>query len=129
MLTVFLALRQGSNKSSEVKPSPPLSLKSPRVISTNPEANGLISQQQTIEIIFNQPLENIGEFKHRIEPKIDYKLDLSSDRKIVKILPQKPYELGTEYTLFIMPESKFDGGERLDKEVIFHFKTVRYRGV
>lgn len=104
---------------------------SPKIISTKPDPleNTIISADQIIEITFNRSLENEGEFKNRIDPKIDYKIQLSSDRKTAKIIPQKPYELGTTYTLFILPDSKFDGGGKLDGEKIFHFKTIAYRGV
>lgn len=103
----------------------------PKIISTKPDPleEAVVSATEVIEITFSKPLENTGEFKHKIEPKVDYKLELSQDRKSVKIIPQKPYELGTTYTLFISPESKFDGGSRLDGEKIFHFRTIRYRGV
>lgn len=116
-------------------PAPPLnsdqSNESPRIVSTKPEPleNNIVSGKDTVEITFNRPLENVGEFKVRIEPKIDYKVELSGDSKTAKIIPAKPYPLGTTFTLFIGPESKFDGVGRWGEEKVFHFRTIKYTGV
>lgn len=104
----------------------------PQIVATKPEPleEAIISATEVIEITFNRPLENIGEFKVRLEPEdVKYKLELSSDRKTGKIIPEKPYELGASFTLFIGPETKFDGVGRWGEEKIFHFKTIRYRGI
>lgn len=104
---------------------------SPRIISTKPEPleEAIISADEVIEISFNRPLENVGEFKVRIEPEVDFTVELSGDRKTAKIIPAKAYELGVTYTLFIGTETKFDGVGRWGEEKIFHFRTVKYRGV
>lgn len=103
----------------------------PQIVSTkpNPLEDTIISATEIVEITFNRPLENVGEFKVRIEPKLDFKVELSSDRKTAKIIPAEPYLLGTTYTLFIGPDSKFDGVGRWGEEKIYHFKTITYRGV
>lgn len=103
----------------------------PKIVSTKPEPleEAIIPASEVVEITFNRPLENVGEFKVRIDPKIDYKVELSSDRKTAKILPEKPYNLGTTYTLFIGTETKFDGVGRWGEEKIFHFRTIKYTGV
>ncbi len=103
----------------------------PRVISVNPTQKEapFITQDQIISVEFNTPVENVGEFKHRIDPTLKYKLEISSDRKTIKIVPEDGFELGREYTLFISPETKFDGKKTLDGEKIYHFKTIPYRGV
>lgn len=103
----------------------------PTIVSTKPDPleENIVSVSDTIEITFNRPLENAGEFKVRLEPKIDYKVELSQDRKTAKIKPVKSFLLGTTYTLFIGPESKFDGVGRWGEEKIYHFKTITYRGV
>ena len=103
----------------------------PQIVSTkpNPLDETIVSATEIVEITFNRPLENVGEFKSRIEPKIDYKVELSGDRKTAKIIPAKPYQLGTTYTLFIGTETKFDGVGRWGEEKIYHFKTITYRGV
>lgn len=103
----------------------------PQIVSTKPEPleDAIVSATEIIEITFNRPLENVGEFKSRIEPKIDYKVELSSDRKTAKIIPTKPYQLGATYTLFIGPDSKFDGVGSWGKDQTFHFRTIKYTGV
>lgn len=108
---------------------------SPKIASTKPDPleEAIIGANETIEITFNKSLENEGELKLKFEPKleykIDYKIELSQDRKTAKIIPLKPYELGSTYTLFIGPDTKFDGVGAWGQEKIYHFKTIRYRGV
>lgn len=104
---------------------------SPKIVSTKPDPleDTIISANEVVEITFNKPLQNSGEFKLRIEPQIDYKVELSGDRKTAKIIPAKPYNLSTTYTIFIGPETKFDGSGNWGQEKIFHFKTITYRGV
>lgn len=103
----------------------------PQIVSTKPDSleGTIISANETIEITFNRPLENVGEFKLRIEPETKLKVELSADRKTAKIAPETAYELGVGYTLFIGTESKFDGVGRWGEEKVFHFQTIRYRGV
>ncbi len=103
----------------------------PQVVSTKPDPleDNIISATDSIEITFNRAIENAGEFKVRLEPKTDYKVELSGDRKTAKIIPAKPYQLGTTYTLFIGTETKFDGVGRWGEEKIYHFRTIRYTGV
>lgn len=107
---------------------------SPTVTSTNPEAmkekkTVVVLPTQTIEISFNHPLENIPETKIVIEPKADYKVELSDDRKTLKIIPLTPYALGQGYSLFVKGETKFDGKKTLGSDVDFHFATISYNGV
>lgn len=103
----------------------------PKIISTKPDPleNAVVAANDTIEITFNRPLENVGEFKVRLETKKDFKVELSPDRKTAKIIPFKPYELGTTYTLFIGPDTKFDGVGAWGQEKIYHFRTIQYRGI
>lgn len=103
----------------------------PQIVSTkpNPLNDNIISGSDPIEITFNRPLENVGEFKVRIEPKIEYKVELSGDRKTAKIVPAKPYPLGTAFTLTINPDSKFDGVGSWGETKDFHFRTIKYTGV
>lgn len=102
-----------------------------RVVSTIPSPldNTTILPAQAVEITFNYPLQNIGEFKNKIEPKVDYKVELSDDRKTARIIPAKIWGLGTTYTLFIMPDTKFDKKGSLNRDIIYHFRTVEYRGI
>ncbi|MBI4037107.1 hypothetical protein HY385_01645 [Candidatus Daviesbacteria bacterium] len=103
----------------------------PQIVATNPTPleNSIIFPTQTVEITFNQPLENRGEFKNRLDPKADYEIKLSEDRKTAKIIPTTPFKLGTTFTLFILPDTKFDGHKLLNREIIIHFRTIEYKGV
>ena len=117
-----------------VKPEPNSSSSQeqlPKIVSTKPDPleNAIIGANEIIEISFNRPLENVGEFKSRLEPKIDYKVELSPDRKTARIIPNKPYELGASFTIFIGPDTKFDGVGAWGQEKIYHFKTIKYTGV
>jgi hypothetical protein len=126
---VFLLNKQkDSNKSAQTASN---ETSSPQIVSTKPETleDAVISADQTIEITFNKSLENVGEFKVKIEPEIEHKLELSQDRKTGKIIPQKPFELGTTYTIFIGPETKFDGVGKWGQEKVFHVHTIKYRGI
>lgn len=107
---------------------------SPTVVATSPavmkeKKTVVVLPTQTIEITFNQPLENIPETKIVIEPKADYKVELSGDRKTLKIIPVTPYALGQGYSLFVKGETKFDGKKTLGSDVDFHFATISYNGV
>lgn len=134
ILTALLAIIKLSsvNRPSLNTKAPAVSEKDkPQIVSTKPDPleEAIIGASDTIEITFNRSLENAGEFKVRIDPKVEFKLELSSDRKTCRIIPVKPYELGTGYTVFIGPETKFDGVGRWGEEKIFHFRTIKYRGV
>lgn len=126
--TAFEAPQATSSPASQVKSE---QSEHPKIISTKPDPleNAVVSATEIVEITFNRPLENIGEFKFRIDPKADVKIELSSDRKTAKIIPQAPFELGVTYTIFIGPESKFDGVGNWGKEAIYHFQTIKFRGI
>lgn len=104
---------------------------SPKIVSTKPDPleEATVPAVDSIEITFNKPLQNPSEFKVRIEPKIDFRIELSSDKKVGKIILEKPLDLGMSYTLYLGRDTKFDGvGEwGVDKE--FHFSTVSYKGI
>ena len=103
----------------------------PKIVSTKPDPleDNIVGATDTIEITFNRSLENVGEFKSHIEPKIEYKVELSGDRKTAKIIPIKALELGATYTLFIGTDTKFDGAGSWGQDKMFHFRTVKYTGV
>lgn len=127
IIVIILGFRQDKPSSS---PPPASQPDAPRLISTKPDPleDTIIAADQIIEITFSHALENVPEFKTKIEPKIDYQIELSADKKTAKIIPEALFELGTTYTLFITQDSKFEGGGRLPQELNFHFRTVRYRG-
>lgn len=128
---VWIFTRRNSTPLSPTPPPQDQQNESPKIVSTKPEPleEAIIAASEVIEITFNRPLENVGEFKLRIEPKVDVKVELSSDRKTAKIKPVKAYELGAGYTVFIGTETKFDGVGRWGEEKIFHFRTIKYRGI
>jgi hypothetical protein len=103
----------------------------PQVVSTKPaDLDGsLVSSSKTIEITFNRPLENVGEFKTRIEPEVNFKKTLSSDRKTGIITFEKPLELGKSYLLSIGADTKFDGVGNWGQTKEFRFRTTPYRGL
>lgn len=103
----------------------------PQITSTNPEPleNATVLPNQPLEITFNRPLENTAEFRTSIEPKIEYKVELSDDHKTAKFTFINPLDLGSGYTLIIQRGSKFEGKRELENDYIFHFKTIEYRGV
>lgn len=122
---------QPNQPQAQSSPAPADTDKVPKIVSTKPDPleGSIVSTTEIVEITFNRPLENVAEFKNRIDPEIDYKVELSGDRKTARILPAKPYILGTTYTLFIGPETKFEGVGRWGEEKVFHFRTIRYTGV
>lgn len=103
----------------------------PQIVSTKPDPldNSIVSGTDVIEITFNRPLQNVGEFKNKIEPKIEYKVELSADRKTARIIPAKPYPVGAGFTLSIGPDTKFDGMGEWRESKDFHFRTIKYTGV
>lgn len=127
---------QAKNKTNpsditQTNKAPDKQSESPEIISTIPDPldETIIPASQVIEITFNKSLQNVPEFKVRIEPKIDFKVELSPDRKTAKITTSKPFNLGAEYTLSIGPDTKFDGAGEWGQNKSFHFRTVPYRGV
>ncbi len=129
---IYFIKTQGTKSQPAVsQDSPSTQTESAQILSTKPDPleNSIIAASDPVEITFNKPLQNIGELKIRIEPKVEFKIELSSDRKTGKIIPLKPLELGITYTLFIGPETKFDGMGNWGMEKIYHFKTVKYTGV
>lgn len=102
-----------------------------KIVSTSPSPldGATITPNQQIEIMFSQPLKSPGDLKYRIEPAIEFNLDLLNDKKVLKITPRTLYNLGASYTLYILPETIFENGEKFQTEVKFEFKTINYSGV
>ncbi len=102
----------------------------PTVVKTNPKEldQSTILPNQTLEIFFSHPLENVPETRWSVEPQADYKAELSDDKKTLKLIPNSPLNLGQSYTLFIKAETKIEGKKTLDKEYQFHFKTIDFKG-
>ncbi len=128
---VIIILFLWQNKPQQISsPAPTPLQETPQLISTKPDPldETIVSSTEVIELTFSRPLENVPEFKIKIEPKPDYRVELSGDKKTAKIIPVAPFELGTTYTLFVTQDSKFEGGGKLEKELNFHFRTIKYRG-
>lgn len=117
-----------NNPSQPVKDNIPIS--GIQVIKTDPDPLewAVVLPDQEVSLTFTDPIENTGEFKHLVTPEFEYEMRLSNDKKTVFIKPKSVYPLGEEITLFIKPETKFVGGKKLDKELIYHFKTIQHRG-
>lgn len=114
------------------KSSPQARPDMPQLVSTTPDTldEAIVPPAKPVELTFNMPIENIGEFKHRLEPlTTKYEAKLSENRKTVIITPTGSFPVGTTFTLFVTPETKFDNGKRMDHDIIIHFKTVDYRGI
>ncbi len=106
----------------------------PNIVSTdpNPLDNAVIFSKESFSITFNLPIQNVGELKHTITPKMDYSLKLSDDRKTAIFTPNKPLPIGKEYTLQITGDTKMDGPSGmilLDQTLIYHIRTIPYNGV
>lgn len=103
---------------------------SPAIISTKPDPleGAVIGGSETIELTFNKPLVN-DPARVVIEPKVDFTVELSTDHKTIKITPKQPFPLGQGYTLTIKAGYGFDTREKLDQDIIFHFRTIKYQGV
>lgn len=127
----YFTQKKEDTKSASYQQTNSTSQDPPKIVSTKPDPleDNIVGAKDTIEITFNRSIQNVGEFKLKIDPKVDFKLTLSSDRKTVQISFPKPLELGVTYTLFIGTDTKFDGMGEWGQEKIYHIKTVSYRGV
>ena len=101
-----------------------------RVVSTVPADlhDSTILPNQTIELTFSEQLVNVPETRWSISPSADIKAELSADRKTLKLIPNKPYDLGNGYTLLIKGDTKIEGKGNLDRELIYSFKTIQFKG-
>ncbi len=128
--------------SASLTPSPSQapSNQKPTIVSSIPpygqDEPPILLPTQNIEITFNMPLENTGEVKYQIDPKMEYSLKLSNDRQTVTFIAKSSYKLGTNYTLSIKPDTKFNINPGKNETKIIsdqtfdlHFKTLTYRGI
>ncbi len=103
------------------------------IISTlpTPLENSTISPSQPIEITFSKPI-SISQFKYKIDPEIEHEVAStsgdSSFGQTFRITFKKPLELGAAFTLTVNPDTKLSDQEKLDKEYIYHIKTIGYKG-
>lgn len=130
VLIFFLVHNCFLNQSSSPLKSPSPS-NAITVVSTSPSPleNSTIFPTQSISVSFNQPISNGPDLKLRIDPPVDFAVNLSSDKKTVTISFKKPLDLGQGYTLFVPADAKFDGGKTLGQDYVYHFATIAYTGV
>ncbi len=132
LLITFWGIKSSITQSIPPPQSDPVSkTDKPTIVSTKPDPleGAVVPATATIEITFNRQLENAHETKIRFDPEIPYKIVLSEDGKTARITADEPFELGLTYTLFIIGETKFKGLGQWNEEKIFHFQTIKYRGV
>lgn len=123
------------SKNYSIKPEAQIPKEELKILSTNPNPleNATILPTSSIEITFNKPF-TASEFKHRFDPELEHEVETvnginNSYGQTFKIRFKKPLQLGSGYTLFILPNTHTENGLKLDKEIIYHFKTIEYRGV
>lgn len=120
--------------SSTQNTSPPVTTSTPSdepsIVKTIPDNldQSTILPNQTLEITFSHTLVNLPETRWEIQPSVDIRSELSDDRKTLRLIPNTPFNLGQGYTLFIRPDTKIEGKRLLEKEYIYHFKTIEFKG-
>lgn len=116
----------GSNSASDQKTQS----EDVQIVATVPQNlnDSTILPNQTIEITFSEALVNEPETRWKITPSADIKAELSADKKTLKLIPNKPYDLGNGYTLFISGETKLESKKNLNREIIYSFKTIQFKG-
>ncbi|OGE15852.1 hypothetical protein A3F00_04745 [Candidatus Daviesbacteria bacterium RIFCSPHIGHO2_12_FULL_37_11] len=102
------------------------------IISTNPDPleGAVVMPSQIIEIKFNKII-SVSEFKHKFDPELEHEV-IPEDEKLgttFKIKFKKPLDLGSGYTLYILPDTNGVDKKILGKDVIYHFSTIKYKGV
>lgn len=102
------------------------------ITSTSPDPleGAVIMPSQIIEIKFNKII-SVSEFKHKFDPELEHEV-LSEDEKsgtVFKIKFNKPLDLGSGYTLYVLPDTNGVDKKTLGKDVIYHFSTIKYKGV
>ncbi len=89
-----------------------------------------ININQEIALTFNYPIDEADKkFELFITPDPGYKLQMSSDKKTVKVILNKSFELGQTYGIHISNEAPFQGKRRLKDDLDYTFHTITYSGV
>jgi hypothetical protein len=107
-----------------------------KIIKTNPDPleGATILPTQSIEITFNKVIPR-SEFKHLLDPEIkNYEVESvggdSTKGPTIRINFKEPLQLGVGYSLTIYQHTRSEKEEdKLDKEYLYHFKTIQYKGV
>jgi hypothetical protein len=130
LVAIFSSGLYSNSIPTAVSPTENIDTNEIRVVSTVPANlnDSTILPNQTIELTFSEQLVNIPETRWSISPSADIKAELSDDRKTLKLIPNKPYDLGNGYTLLIKGDTKIEGKGNLDRELIYSFKTIQFKG-
>lgn len=120
-------------KFNEPKTQPPVEKLEIISTSPNPLEEATILPTQSLEITFNKPLYR-SQFKHKFDPEIEHEVEVVNgiDKElgsVFRIKFSKPLPLGSGYTLFIFTDTKTEDGFNLEAEHVYHFKTIKFRGV
>ena len=107
-----------------------------KIIATNPNPldDATILPTQSIEITFNKIIPK-SEFKHEFSPEIpSHEVEAlngpdANNGSVMKINFKEPLQLGAGYSLTISSGTRTGDGKSIDKEYIYHFKTIQYKGV
>lgn len=133
---IFLALIFFLVKNKQITtPTTPSPSDQLQIISTKPSPldEVTILPTDSIEITLNKPVV-VSELKHRFDPDIEHEVKVikginNSYGQTFRIIFKKPLPLGSGFTLFILKETHTEEKQLIDKEYIFHFKTIKYSGV
>lgn len=135
IITIIIFITVIIFKNNPSKPEAQIPKEELKILSTNPSPleNATILPTGTIEITFNKPVV-VSEFKHRFDPELEHEVEVvsginNSYGQTFKISFKKPLQLGSGYTLFILPNTHTENGLKLDTEAVYHFKTIEYKGV
>ncbi len=106
-----------------------------KIISTNPNPldEATILPTQNIEITFNKPIYR-SQFKHKLDPDIEHEVEVVNgvDKEFgstMKIVFKNPLPLGSGYSLFIYGNTTTEDNLPLGSDIVYHFKTIKFRGI
>ena len=133
-IAVFVIIFFTNKKPVTSITTPPTQTEQFKLISTNPNPlnESTILPTQDIELTFNKEVVR-SEIKYKIDPEVLHKIEVINGKNDstgtnFRIVFTKPLELGSGYTLFIYFNTHTNK-INLDKEYIFHFSTIKYRGI
>jgi hypothetical protein len=104
-----------------------------KIVSTSPEPleEATILPNQTITVTFNKPID-VNRLKIHLEPAAALEIAMPSKDSLNNTLTinfKESLQLGSGYTLFINADPANKEKLPLEKDYIFHFKTISYKGV
>lgn len=106
-----------------------------QVVSTNPDPleGAILLPTQSIEVTLSKEVV-VSELKHKFDPETKNTVEVLDNKgttkgKVFKITFKDPLKPGVGYTLFIETNTHTESGETLDKQYVYHFKTISYKGI